>query len=131
MKKKSWENLKILEFISGQCGTPSTPSSSCPIPWYHSSEQRYYWDPNVGNCLPYFGGSGSCSSGNNVDDNVYGSYEDCMSVCSFRQRQEQQQQGTYTGCPNMFTVVENYRKSLIQHCERSELRLHFEWPKIN
>ena len=23
------------------------------------------------------------------------------------------------------TVFENYRKSLIQHCERSELRLHF------
>ena len=25
------------------------------------------------------------------------------------------------------TVLENYRKSLIQHCERSELRIHFEW----
>ena len=25
------------------------------------------------------------------------------------------------------TVFENHRKSLIQHCERSELRLHFEW----
>ena len=24
------------------------------------------------------------------------------------------------------TVFENHRKSLIQHCERSELRLHFE-----
>ena len=23
------------------------------------------------------------------------------------------------------------RKSLIQHCERSELRLHFEWTKVN
>ena len=22
-------------------------------------------------------------------------------------------------------------KSLIQHCERSELRLHFEWTKVN
>ena len=29
------------------------------------------------------------------------------------------------------TVFENYRKSLIQHCERSELRLHFEWTKDN
>ena len=29
------------------------------------------------------------------------------------------------------TVVENNRKSLIQHCERSELRLHFEWPKVH
>ena len=28
-------------------------------------------------------------------------------------------------------VVENNRKSLIQHCERSELRLHFEWPKVH
>ena len=29
-----------------------------------------------------------------------------------------------------FTVFENHRKSLIQHCERSELRLHFEWIKV-
>ena len=29
----------------------------------------------------------------------------------------------------MFTVF--HRKSLIQHCERSELRLHFEWTKVN
>ena len=28
------------------------------------------------------------------------------------------------------TVIENHRKSLLQHCERSELRLHFEWTKI-
>ena len=27
------------------------------------------------------------------------------------------------------TMFENYRKSLFQHCERSELRLHFEWTK--
>ena len=27
-------------------------------------------------------------------------------------------------------VFENHRKSLIQHCERSELRLHFEWKKF-
>ena len=32
---------------------------------------------------------------------------------------------------NMFTVFENHRKSLIQHCERSELCLHFEWTKVN
>ena len=30
-----------------------------------------------------------------------------------------------------YTVFENHRKSLIQHCERSELRLHFEWTKVN
>ena len=29
------------------------------------------------------------------------------------------------------TVFENHRKSLIQHCERSELRLHFEWIKVS
>ena len=29
------------------------------------------------------------------------------------------------------TVFENRRKSLIQHCERSEIHLHFEWTKIN
>ena len=28
-------------------------------------------------------------------------------------------------------MFENHRKSLIQHCERSELRLHFEWTKVN
>ena len=28
------------------------------------------------------------------------------------------------------TVFENHRKSLIQHCERSELRLHLEWLKL-
>ena len=29
------------------------------------------------------------------------------------------------------TVVENHRKCLIQQCERSELRLHFEWTKVH
>ena len=29
------------------------------------------------------------------------------------------------------TVFENQPKSRIQHCERSELRLHFEWTKIH
>ena len=28
------------------------------------------------------------------------------------------------------TVFENHRKSRIQHCERSELSLHFEWTLI-
>ena len=32
---------------------------------------------------------------------------------------------------NLDTVFENHRKSLIQHCERSELRLHFVSPKVN
>ena len=31
----------------------------------------------------------------------------------------------------MHTVFENHRKSLIQQCEQSELRLHFEWTKVN
>ena len=29
------------------------------------------------------------------------------------------------------TVFENHRKSLIQHCERSEICLHFEWTKVH
>ena len=29
----------------------------------------------------------------------------------------------------IFTVFENYRKSLINYGERSELRLHFQWAK--
>ena len=28
-----------------------------------------------------------------------------------------------------FTLFKNHPKSLIQHCERSELRLHFVWPQ--
>ena len=35
------------------------------------------------------------------------------------------------GIFSAYTVFENHRKSLIQHCERSELRLHFEWTKVN
>ena len=30
-----------------------------------------------------------------------------------------------------FKVFENYRKSRIQHCERSELRFHFEWTAVH
>jgi len=40
----------------------------------------------------------------------------------------QKVQKTYFWCR---TVFENHRKSLIQHCERSELRLQFEWTKVN
>ena len=29
------------------------------------------------------------------------------------------------------TVFENHRKSLIQLCERNELRLHFEWTTVH
>ena len=29
------------------------------------------------------------------------------------------------------TVFENCPKSRIQHCERSELRLHYEWTKVD
>ena len=32
---------------------------------------------------------------------------------------------------HIHTVFENLRKSLIHYCERSELRLHFEWTKVN
>ena len=32
---------------------------------------------------------------------------------------------------DLATVFENHRKSLIQHCERSELRLRFEWTKVD
>ena len=39
--------------------------------------------------------------------------------------------GPFFACDhcNSSTVFESHRKSLIQHCERSELRLHFEWTK--
>ena len=31
----------------------------------------------------------------------------------------------------LYTVFENHRKSIIKHCERSELHLHFEWTKVH
>ena len=37
----------------------------------------------------------------------------------------------YMTAEDPYTVFENHRKSLIQHCERNELRLHFEWTKVN
>ena len=30
-----------------------------------------------------------------------------------------------------YTVFENYRKSRVKNYERSELRLHFEWTKVD
>ena len=38
---------------------------------------------------------------------------------------------TSFGGSRVHTVFENRPKSRIQHCERSELRLHFEWTKVN
>ena len=35
------------------------------------------------------------------------------------------------GNRNTLTVFENQRKSLVQHCERSELRLHIDNTKVN
>ena len=48
-----------------------------------------------------------------------------------RYRQEQLAIGNidYHSFKN-YTVFENHRKSHIQHCERSELQLHFEWTKV-
>ena len=43
----------------------------------------------------------------------------------------QQQQQREQKPNNLPTVFENRPKSRIQHCERSELHLHFEWPKVN
>ena len=39
-------------------------------------------------------------------------------------------QGKFQNVFHTCTVFENHRKSLIQHCEISELCLHFEWIKI-
>ena len=37
----------------------------------------------------------------------------------------------HTSRVSFVTVFENDRKSLIQHCEQNELRLHFEWSKVH
>ena len=42
----------------------------------------------------------------------------------------QANEGIHVGI-QLYTVFENHRKSITQHCERSELRLHFEWTKVN
>ena len=46
-----------------------------------------------------------------------------------KEKIEPNELGKFTGFGDF--NAENYRKSLIQHCERSELRLHFEWTKVN
>ena len=38
---------------------------------------------------------------------------------------------TLTKNANDATVFENRPKSRIRHCERSELRLHFEWTEVH
>ena len=48
----------------------------------------------------------------------------------FRRRNFSPVQKEFQKCIVSLTVFKNHRKkNLIQHCERSELRLHFEWIK--
>ena len=47
----------------------------------------------------------------------------------FRRRNFSPVQKEFQKCIVSLMVFENHRKSRIQHCERSGLRLHFEWIK--
>ena len=38
--------------------------------------------------------------------------------------------GHAMGDSETFTAFENYRKSLIQYCERSIIIIHFDWKKL-
>ena len=49
------------------------------------------------------------------------------SLLSFEKYEKQS--GNITSDLLRHTVFENHRKCLIKHCERSELRLDFEWTK--
>ena len=68
------------------CSQPLNPPGRCPVPWYRPEHANYYWDSSVGNCQPYFNNEGGCSSSsstqNGYENNVYNTYEDCMSGCA-------------------------------------------------
>ena len=53
------------------------------------------------------------------------SLQQCLEFRSF----DHFENGKQIGYQQAYTVFENHRKSIIQHCERSELCLHFEWTK--
>lgn len=78
-------------FFKGFCGSPLSPPSRCPIPWFQAgAEQNFYYDSQVGNCLPY---SNGCSSvPRNYDTSIYPSYDGCMSTCGYQQTNEQVQE---------------------------------------
>ena len=60
---------------------------------------------------------------------------ECLQVCNTAKKEEKKKfnftfSTTKSNISHYNTVFENHRKSLTQHCERSELRLHFEWTKV-
>ena len=66
-----------------------------------------------------------------VDDCSWTSAQDLMTLVKNEGRAMSTRCGQTSMSSIIGTVFENHRKSLIQHCERSELHLHFEWTKVN
>ena len=57
-------------------------------------------------------------------------FEDCP-VSNINLNSTNAVKSVSVGNHQVITVFENHRKSLIQHCERSELFLYFEWTKVH
>ena len=77
--------------IGSICGTPTVPSSNCPLSFYRPDACKYYWNSQRRNCQPYF--TNGCSTSQYPqsfeDGNLHYSYENCMNSCDYRQKREQ------------------------------------------
>ena len=60
----------------------------------------------------------------------FSKYDEDLSVGGINEKELNSMNKHIPGNYNI-TVCEIHRKSFIQHCERSELLLHFEWTKID
>ena len=62
---------------------------------------------------------------------IYSSIEEYFAMAIFEQIKDSPKVSDEKVQIHITTVFENHRKSLIQCCERSELRLHFERTKVH
>ena len=77
-------------YIGSICGTPTVPSSYCPLSFYRPEACKYYWNSHRRNCQPYFpNGCSTSQFPQSFDGNLHYSYENCMNSCDFRQKREQ------------------------------------------
>ena len=76
-------NIYLCISLGGYCGLPLCPPSR--FSWYPKPEQnKFYWNPEVGNCVPYMAEVG-CSSPNSFD-----THESCMRACDTTRIQQDQ-----------------------------------------
>ena len=67
----------------------------------------------------------------NDDTEEFGSFEEDFTGATEAIIVEDPDEDTIRGKRTKSRCLKITEKSLIQHCERSELRLHFEWTKAN